>query len=460
MKTTTIVLGLFLTAISAWAGDLNPSAPPTAGTMKSLSDIEPRTAVQSLPGSASALFVISQPGSYYLTAGITVTELKHGISIEASNVTLDLCGFTLTGAVDMASSDELAYDGIRIWTGCKNITIRNGVIQGERRTRRVGIPPHFIFLYSKPFSRGIAAEWDLTVIPRSMCSAVQVRDVIVRGCRGYGIILKGKGHFVSGCTVENNEGPGIHAGYPSTVKENHSSDNGDNMLPVSSGQFNFQNSFHEDGTYLRDFRIARYETTQQEYCDFLNEFDPAGQYWFKFMRIQQSGSVDQYNYAVTAENGLYPIVYVSWDGAAAFAAWKSAVTGQLYRLPTEQEWEKAAGWDPVEKKLFIYGFHRDAIDNTWCNYNAPFGQIAPVGSFNGTGGKNDAKSYYGCYDMSGNVEEWTSSTEQIPGNSRLFRVVRGGFWGDGETACRVIARKTYNLSPFYNNLGFRLVRDP
>jgi formylglycine-generating enzyme required for sulfatase activity len=96
----------------------------------------------------------------------------------------------------------------------------------------------------------------------------------------------------------------------------------------------------------------------------------------------------------------------------------------------------------------------------WCNYNASFGHAAPVGSFNGTDGKNDAKRYYGYYDMSGNVEEWTSSTEQTPGYSRIFRVVRGGYWVDSETGCRVTARRSFNLSPFYDHLGFRLAQDP
>ena len=405
----TVVCGLCLAGLAV-AGNLNPPEAPSTGTMKPLDQIEPRTAVQSLPGSDSAVYVISQPGSYYLTGGITVKEVKHAILITASDVSVDLCGFTILGAYESLDQNENpAYDGIRVKPGLRNIVIRNGIIEGQRKTRRVGIPPIYIYYATLPFSRGIAADWDLSVNPRVQSKTIQVRDVVVRGCRGYGIYLKGTNHLVTGCTAAENEGPGIHAGYPSTVKDNQQSNNGDNMLIVPSGRFAYQNAASDkDWIFLPSFYIAKYETTIAEYCDFLNEYDPRGEYLFSNMEIQQS-SVSASSYIVPAGRESYPIRAVSNDDAVAMAAWKSRVTGQNYRLPTEQEWEKAAGWDPLEQKLYTYGVHRDTIDSTWGNYHNPYGGPLPVGSFNGTGGKNDAKSYYGCYDMSGNIEEWTSS---------------------------------------------------
>jgi hypothetical protein len=338
MKTATIMIGLLLITVSSWAGNLNPSVPPTAGTMKPLDQIEPRTAVQSLPGSDAAVYVISQPGSYYLTGGITVTEAKHAISIEASNVALDLCGFTLTGTyMTLSSSDEPAYDGIRIRTGCKNIMIRNGIIEGERRLVRYGVPPFNLWRYARPFSRGIAAEWDLSVTPRVQSSAIQVRDLIVRGCRGYGIVLKGTNHQVVGCSATKNEGPGIHAGYPSTLQGNHLGENGDNMLIVRAGAFAYQNASLDNWLFLPAYAIAKYETTNAEYGEFLNESDPQGEYWDSNMEIQRSGSAGDFVYTVTSGREGYPIRFVSAHDATAFAAWKSRVTGQSYRLPTEQE---------------------------------------------------------------------------------------------------------------------------
>jgi hypothetical protein len=69
-------------------GDLTPPGAP-APTMKTLTQVEPRTPIISLP------FTASQPGSYYLTANLSSTA--GGIRITAADVTIDLNGFTITG---------------------------------------------------------------------------------------------------------------------------------------------------------------------------------------------------------------------------------------------------------------------------------------------------------------------------------------------------------------------------
>jgi len=135
----------------------------------------------------------------------------------------------------------------------------------------------------------------------------------------------------------------------------------------------------------------------------------------------------------------------------------SVTTGFNHRLPTEDEWKDAAGWDPVLQKFWTYGFQQDVIDCSWCNYNGDnCGTIGPleVGLFNGTGGKQDAKSYYGCYDMSGNVWEWTST---VDGPNR---VIKGGAWSSNAEHCRVdFDGGIPPASDGGGEVGFRLVRD-
>lgn len=214
--------------------------------------------------------------------------------------------------------------------------------------------------------------------------------------------------------------------------------------------------YKADGTtdqFVDAYMIDKYEVTNAQYCEFLNDADPTAQYWSDGMEIARSVGSNGYSYTVKAGRENYPIRYVSYDDAQAYADWKSQKTGKKYHLPDKFQWQKAAGWDPVQQKLWKYGFQSDTINSMWCNYDNVYGKPLSVGYLNGTGGKKDAKSYYGCYDMSGNVWEWTNEI------SDSNRVLRGGYWGDAATYCTV----TYagGTSPTYRDfsVGFRLVLD-
>ncbi len=97
-------------------GSLTPPGAP-GPTMMTLSQIEPRTPISSLP------FTISTPGSYYVTANLATTLNQNGIIIAADNVTIDLNGFTLSGGG--GSSGE----GIWAATARQNVTVRNGTVR-------------------------------------------------------------------------------------------------------------------------------------------------------------------------------------------------------------------------------------------------------------------------------------------------------------------------------------------
>jgi hypothetical protein len=114
MKTRTSIIlvagicGLFLTVQAGLAqGSLTPPGVP-APTMKSLSQIEPRTAITSAP------YTISSAGSYYLTTNITVST-GDAITISASEVTLDLNGFAITGT-------GTAHTGINLGSAPQDIS--------------------------------------------------------------------------------------------------------------------------------------------------------------------------------------------------------------------------------------------------------------------------------------------------------------------------------------------------
>lgn len=117
----------------AQAGPLSPPAGPVMPTGATLSEIseriartsagvaEPRVPVTSLPGSAGAVHVISQPGSYYLTGDIQGVSGKNGMEITASDVTIDMRGHSLVGTPG-------AGMGVEIAGGLFRPCLRNGQI--------------------------------------------------------------------------------------------------------------------------------------------------------------------------------------------------------------------------------------------------------------------------------------------------------------------------------------------
>lgn len=129
LQTSILTTCILLTASTAQAGPLDPPPGPIESTMKTLTEVEPRTVINSTntPGDSNSAFVITQPGSYYLTQNYTILGFPanvHGIKIAADNVTIDLNGYTLSGSSG-------ALDGIRCESGIfDNIDIKNGTLIG------------------------------------------------------------------------------------------------------------------------------------------------------------------------------------------------------------------------------------------------------------------------------------------------------------------------------------------
>ncbi len=119
------VVGLLFVGRWASAGDLDPPAGPVTPTHKTLTEVEPRIAVNAAntPGDDLSLFVISEPGSYYLVRPLKGAPGKHGIAIDAHPVTLDLNGFAVPGTT-------AALNGITVRGDHPGLVIRRGDVGG------------------------------------------------------------------------------------------------------------------------------------------------------------------------------------------------------------------------------------------------------------------------------------------------------------------------------------------
>ena len=141
----------------------------------------------------------------------------------------------------------------------------------------------------------------------------------------------------------------------------------------------------------------------------------------------------------------HPVVLVSHQDAAAYAAWLGRNTRYNWRLPTEKEWEKAArgaaGW-----RFPWGGKYAPARLNS--HDEGPFDTM-PVGRFPA------GASPYGLLDPAGQVFEWTATAA---GAGR--RIVKGGSWDDkGCGVCRPAARHSRPVGLKHILVGFRLVRE-
>lgn len=196
------------------------------------------------------------------------------------------------------------------------------------------------------------------------------------------------------------------------------------------------------------FFIDRYEVTNMQYKKFVDETKRRSPSHF-VNRTFPEGKAD------------HPVTYVSWIDADAYCAWAGK------RLPTDQEWEKAARGP--DGRIFPWGtefdFYKANTPHRW-KLSGKEGDTAPVGSFEA------GKSPYGVYDMTGNVWEWTSSWYQpYPGNTHptenygeKYKILKGGSWWDCSFYQCGISAPVYNRSFFLratknSSFGFRCAKN-
>ena len=155
-----------------------------------------------------------------------------------------------------------------------------------------------------------------------------------------------------------------------------------------------------------------------------------------------------------------PVCHVSFYEASAYCKWANK------RLPTEAEWEKAALWNNEKEIKTIFPWGNEKPTESHANLlESNIWNCSNVGAY------ENGKSNYGCYQMIGDVWEWTSS-EFIgyPGfksgfdeyNDKWFtnqKVLRGGSFGTPSKSIRGSYRNFFRLDERWLISGFRCVED-
>ncbi len=226
MNAAVILSALALTTCAGLlvAGPLTPPAGAIAPSFKTLTEVEPRIAINAVntPGDADSVFKITQPGSYYLAGNVQGASGKNGIKIVSQNVTVDLNGFNVLGGSG-SFNGVLAYPMSRVVlrNGVVSAWAGNGVVVGAGSTVSDVIVDHC-------GQAGISATQDCSILRCNAISNGGVGISVYRGANvvechadsnsGDGIATYGAA-AVSRCTAQGNAQSGISAASGTSVLE-------------------------------------------------------------------------------------------------------------------------------------------------------------------------------------------------------------------------------------------------
>jgi formylglycine-generating enzyme required for sulfatase activity len=400
--------------------------------------------------------IFEQEGTDMVRIYYTLTGIENGTELNVSLYLSKDSGETYSGALQMLDGDinRFTYNGIPakqiLWHTLKE--------------------PNYYYLIGKEIRFKVKAEIKQTTDPETLAwQAAQTANT----CQSYS-------------QYRNNYPQGKYSAQAETQIKNlcgftfssfieSSSSVPFKMVAIKGGAFTMGSN--EDGDEklthqvpVSDFYMGEKEVTQAEYKTIM-------------------GTNPSKNYGV-GDN--FPVYYVTWYDAIEFCNALSIKAGlqpyytidktkkdpnnsnsynwlitinknaKGYRLPTEAEWEYAAGGGATSRTNYAGINDQNSLEQfAWYSENS--------GSKTHEVGTKKANSL-GLYDMSGNVWEWywdwyasdyyinrPNENPQGP-ESGSYRVLRGGSWNNSASNCRVAVRDNDTPTNRYYNIGFRLCR--
>ena len=264
----------------------------------------------------------------------------------------------------------------------------------------------------------------------------------------------------------------------------------DASLMVTVGNINNDDDDTGYGAVGYEYQISATEVTNSEYAAFLNAVAATDTYSLykssmsdSSVGISQNGSPGSFSYSVNLNRGENPVGYVDFYDALRYTNWlhngkgtggtetgaytitdegitNNSITrnpGATWFLPSEDEWYKAAYYDPTLNSnaggYFDYATSSDDLPTAEAplggtnsaNYNNLIGNTTAVGAY------PSALSPYGTYDQAGNVWEWNEAIVDSSG-----RGLRGGGWYTDSNFLSSSDRSDLTPLSEFNSNGFRV----
>jgi formylglycine-generating enzyme required for sulfatase activity len=238
------------------------------------------------------------------------------------------------------------------------------------------------------------------------------------------------------------------------------------MVVISAGEFLMGEGAEQHQLFLPDYQSGKYPVTNAEYGQFIAAGGYQDKTWWTdaaWQEVGQKQNEPRYWQDDRFNKPNQPAIGLSWYECVAYSRWLSAETGQLYRLPTEAEWEKAARG--VDGRVYPWGNEFEAIRLNAREGDQKVCTSTPVGIYPG------GASPFGLFDCAGNVWEWCATRwkKHFPYNAdqdewqvdylegKNLRALRGGSWNYKAEVARCGYRFKFQPYGWTERGGFRLV---